>query len=268
MRQKIALLIITLSYSLLGQNIEEINLSDLFSDMKGTFVLLYPAGDSLLVYNKERMQTAFLPASTFKIPNTVIGLEEGILKDDDTIIEWDSNEVSWKNRWPESWKKGQTLESAFKNSVVPYYQRLAKIIGEKRMQKWLDHFNYGNKNIGGGIDQFWLDGKIRISPLEQVNFLHKLFGGDFEVSDSTLATLIRIMKLKQSGDYMIYGKTGTAALTEKVYLAWLVGFLEKENQKYFYALNIEGETVWQNWPPGKRVELLEEIMEKIKRLKD
>jgi beta-lactamase class D len=98
--------------------IEEIDLSSLFPEMEGTFVLLDTGNNSLTVYNPSRMKEAFLPASTFKIPNTVIGLEEGILKDDDNKTEWDSLEVQWKSRWPQSWKKGQTLESAFRNSVV------------------------------------------------------------------------------------------------------------------------------------------------------
>jgi beta-lactamase class D len=263
MFRKILLLVSIISSVALTQSIKEVDLSDLFSDMDGTFIMFYPGEDSLVIYNMERVNKAFLPASTFKIPNTVIGLEEGILRDDDTVIEWDSNEVSWENRWPEGWKEGQTLESAFRNSVVPYYQRLAKRIGEERMQKWLNHFNYGNKNIGGGIDQFWLNGEIRISPMEQVYFLNRLFRGDFRVSDSTLKTLHRIMNIKHSEEFNIFGKTGTAALSDKVYLAWLVGFIEKEELRIYYALNIEGETVWQNWPPHKRVDLVEKIVKTV-----
>jgi beta-lactamase class D len=259
----ILLLITSASYaqSIDTLKIREVNLSELFKGMKGTFVLLDKNSNTLIVHDTSRMKEAFLPASTFKIPNTVIGLEEGILKDDSTvIITWDSAEVSWKSRWPESWKKAQTLESAFRNSVVWYYQRLAKIIGADRMQKYLNRFDYGNKNIGGGIDQFWLDGDIRISPIGQIIFLDKLFNGDFEVRESTLKTLYRIMKLKQTEEYTIFGKTGTATLTDEVYLGWLVGFIEKNDSRYYYALNIEGDTVWEEWPPHKRVELLEKIL--------
>jgi beta-lactamase class D len=242
---------------------KDVNLSELFSGIEGTFVMLDSGSDTLFVYNRERVQRSFLPASTFKIPNSVIALETGIVKDDDTIVEWDSLEVPWKSRWPLHWKKGQTLESAFKNSIVWYYQRLAQRIGEERMQDYLNKFNYGNKNMGGGIDHFWLEGEIRISPLGQIRFLDNLFSDQYDISATTLNTLKRIMNIKQTDNYTIYGKTGTASVTSTRYLGWLVGFIEKEQKIYYYALNIEGETVWQQWPPHKRVELLEDILERI-----
>jgi beta-lactamase class D len=45
------------------------------------------------------------------------------------------------------------------------------------MQTWLERFDYGNRNIAGGQDMFWLDGDLRISALKQVLFLEKLASG-------------------------------------------------------------------------------------------
>jgi beta-lactamase class D len=241
-------------------SIKEISLDEHFRNMEGTFIILDTASGVLLVHNKERMEQSFLPASTFKIPNTVIGLEEGIISDDNIKTEWDSLDVQWKPRWPETWKQGQTLESAFRNSVVWYYQSLAKKIGPDRMIKYLEKFNYGNKDISEGIDHFWLSGTFRISPVEQVMFLKRLFNGEFGISGGTLQILTRIMELKRSDGYVIYGKTGTAALTDKRYLAWLTGFIESSGKRYYYALNIEGDNVWEEWPPQKRVNLIENIL--------
>ena len=41
---------------------------------------------------------------------------------------------------------------------------------QERMQKYVDLFEYGNRNIGGGIDQFWLTGDLRIDPVPAGRF--------------------------------------------------------------------------------------------------
>src|SRR5690606_26270393 len=133
-------------------------------------------------------QTRFLPASTFKIPNSLIALETGIASGADFALAWDSTAVPPQPWWPDAWRQPeQTLRSAFQHSVVWYYQELARRIGEERMATYVAQFDYGNHDIGGGIDQFWLDGALRISPMEQVAFLQRFYQGDLGISDSTTA---------------------------------------------------------------------------------
>ncbi|MFM7300510.1 MAG: penicillin-binding transpeptidase domain-containing protein [Crocinitomicaceae bacterium] len=120
-------------------------------------------------YNEKQLKTRYSPASTFKIPNSIIGLQTREVKSIDEIWNWDS--IVRQN---EHWNKDHSMSLAFKNSTVWYYQKLAKIIGKKRMTHYLNKFNYGNQQIGDSVHQFWLNGNLLVSPLEQLSFLHKL----------------------------------------------------------------------------------------------
>ena len=132
----------------------------------GTFVG-YKVDDYLVIASdKDRSGEAMLPASTFKIPNSVIALETGVVGDPDKdIFKWDG-----VVRSIEAWNRDHTMRSAIAASAVPVYQEIARRIGAERMQKFVDLFEYGNRDIGGGIDQFWLTGNLRIDPVQQVDF--------------------------------------------------------------------------------------------------
>ena len=144
----------------------------------GTFVG-YKVDDYLIVASdKNRSGEAMLPASTFKIPNSLIALETGVVADTDKeVFKWDG-----VKRSIEPWNKDHTMRSAFAASAVPVYQDIARRIGAERMQKYLDLFEYGNRDIGGGIDQFWLTGDLRIDPMQQVDFVDRLRRGVLPVS--------------------------------------------------------------------------------------
>ncbi len=119
-----------------------------------------------------------MPASTFKIPNSIIALETGVVEDPDKdIFKWDG-----VKRSIEAWNKDHTLRSAIAVSAVPVYQEIARRIGPERMQKYVDLMDYGNRDIGGGIDQFWLTGNLRIDPMQQIDFLDRLHRGVLPVS--------------------------------------------------------------------------------------
>ena len=139
----------------------------------GTFVG-YKVDDYLVIASdKDRSGEAKLPASTFKIPNSVIALETGVVGDPDKdVFKWDG-----VTRSIEAWNNDHTMRSAIAVSAVPVYQEIARRIGAERMQKYVDLFEYGNRDIGGGIDQFWLTGNLRIDPVQQVDFVDRLRRG-------------------------------------------------------------------------------------------
>src|SRR3982074_2875616 len=140
---------------------------------EGTFVG-YKVDDYLIIASdKIRSGEAKLPASTFKIPNSIIALETGVVADPDKdVFKWDG-----VTRSIEAWNKDHTLRSAIAASAVPVYQEIARRIGAERMQKYVDQLDYGNRDIGGGIDQFWLTGNMRIDPVQQVDFVDRLRRG-------------------------------------------------------------------------------------------
>ncbi len=201
--------------------------------INGCFTIYDLKNDTKLSFNEERLDSAFLPASTFKIINSMIALETGVIKDENEIIKWDSID-----RGNDNWNRDQNLESGLKYSAVWFYQELARRIGEERMKYWVEASDYGNKNINGGIDVFWLRGDIRISSNQQIDFLKKLYFNQLPFSQKNQEIVKRIMIVDQTADYTIRAKTGWAARIDNQ-IGWYVGYLEKGENVYFFTVNID-----------------------------
>src|SRR5439155_11470393 len=177
-----------------------------------------------------------LPASTFKVPNSLIALETGVVADPDgDVFKWDG-----VKRSIEAWNQDHTLRSAIAASAVPVYQEIARRIGPERMQKYVDLFEYGNRNIGGGIDQFWLTGELRIDPVQQVDFVDRLRRGVLPISNRSQELVRDILPVTKSGDSIIRAKSGlVGAETGHPSLGWLVGWAEKGSAQTVFALNLD-----------------------------
>ena len=202
----------------------------------GTFVG-YKVDDYLIIASdKDRSGEAKLPASTFKIPNSLIALETGVVEDPDKdVFKWDG-----VTRSIEAWNKDHSLRSAIAASAVPVYQEIARRIGAARMQKYLDLFEYGNRDIGGGIDQFWLTGNLRIDPVQQVDFVDRLRRGGLPVSKRSQELVRDILPVTRVGDAIIRAKTGlSGAELGKPSLGWLVGWAENGGAQTVFALNMD-----------------------------
>jgi beta-lactamase class D len=202
----------------------------------GTFVG-YKVDDYLIIASdKDRSGEAKLPASTFKIPNSLIALETGVVEDPDKdVFKWDG-----VVRSIEGWNRDHTLRSAIAASAVPVYQEIARRIGAERMQKYVDLFEYGNRDIGGGIDQFWLTGNMRIDPVQQVDFVDRLRRGALPVSKRSQELVRDILPVTKAGDSIIRAKTGLlGAELGKPSLGWVVGWAEKGAAQTVFALNMD-----------------------------
>jgi beta-lactamase class D len=237
-----------------------IDLGALFPQAEATFVALDTETGETFVHNEKRAATGFLPASTFKIPNTLIAIETHALIDPYASVPWDKAAAPRQAWWPESWTRPQTLPTAFADSVVWYYQRLAREIGPEQMQDWLHRFEYGNESIGGGIDRFWLSGDLRISALEQVGFLERLRSGRLPVRGPNRRLLQKMMQIGRIGEYEIAGKTGTATLAQGRDLAWLVGYADRKGKVWVYAMNLEGKAVAASWPRDRRAKTIADAL--------
>lgn len=206
--------------------------------IEGTFVLLDAQTGRILRSDPERARTRFLPASTFKIPNTLIALETGVASGPEFALSWNSKVAPRETWWPESWARDHTLRTALPASVVWFYQEIARRIGPDRMQSWLKRFDYGNQDISGGIDRFWLDGGLRISPDEQVDFLRRFYFGKLPVSERSTRIVKDLLVLEETPGWRLSGKTGWAG-TVRPQIGWLVGYLERGKDVYVFATNIE-----------------------------
>ena len=206
------------------------------AETAGTFVG-YKTDDYLVIASdKDRSGEAKLPASTFKIPNSVIALETGVVGDPDKdVFKWDG-----VVRSIEAWNRDHTLRSAIAASAVPVYQEIARRIGAERMQKYLDLFDYGNRDIGGGIDQFWLTGNLRIDPVQQVDFVDRLRRGVLPVSPRSQQLVRDILPVTKTGDSVIRAKSGLlGAERGQPSLGWMVGWAEKGDARTVFALNMD-----------------------------
>lgn len=201
-------------------------------DLKGSFVMYDMTADKYVIYDSVRCSTRFTPASTFKLPNSIIGLETGIIADEYFVIKWDST----KSR--ETCNHDMTLKDAIKYSCVWYYKELARRVGAEKMQEMLNNFNYGNKDISNGVDKFWLEGSLKISQLEQIEFLKKLYKYQLPVSKRSIDILKNIIVLDSNSNYIMRGKTGWG-FENNTDIGWLVGWIEKAGNAYFYAINVE-----------------------------
>jgi beta-lactamase class D len=208
-------------------------LAKYFDGQPGTLVLYDLKHDQTLRYNPDRAAQRFLPASTFKILNSLISLETGVIPDEDTVIKWDGTRYDIP-----AWNQDHTLRTAIANSVVWYYQELARRVGQERMQKYVDTVGYGNHDITGNIDSFWLDGALRISADEQVAFLKRLVQNDLPFSARNLQIVKDILVLEKTSLSQLSGKTGTQ-LRVKPGVNWFVGYVEKGDEVYIFATNLE-----------------------------
>jgi beta-lactamase class D len=197
-------------------------------NVEGSFVLYDLQADKYVFYNQDQYEQIFSPASTFKICNSLIGLETGVIKDEHFVIQWDSvirNPV---------WDKDHDLKTAFANSTVWYYQELARRVGGEKIKHWLDKVYYGNADTSGGIDQFWLTGGLRISPKQQIDFLKRLHDNQLPFSKRSVDIVKNIMITKDTFDYVIRGKTGWGGHGNQD-IGWYVGYIETKDNVYYFA---------------------------------
>ena len=199
----------------------------------GSFALYDLNNDSYLFCNEAQFKQPFSPASTFKICNSLIGLETGVIKDENFVIKWDGVVRSVPD-----WNKDQDMREAFKNSTVPYYQELARRVGGKRMKYWLDKAKYGNADTSGGIDRFWLNGGLRVTPEQQIKFLVRLFKKDLPFSERSMDIAKRIMIAQDTTGYVLRAKTGMSDQENRI-VGWYVGYLETATGTYFFATCVQ-----------------------------
>lgn len=202
-------------------------------EVEGCFVLYSAGGDPLVRLHPERADRRYVPASTFKILNSLIALETGVLEDEHQVIPWDG-----KKRWLEKWNRDMDLADAYALSAVWFYQEVARRVGLERMARWVSAAGYGNARIGGQVDTFWLEGPLMISPEEQIVFLRRLHRGDLPFSERSMRIVREIMLLEQGPGYAVRGKTGWARRRGR-HTGWIVGWVEREGDPRFFALNIE-----------------------------
>ena len=199
-------------------------------NVEGSFTMLNNSDGKITVYNMAMDTARFLPASTFKIVNSLIGLETGVITDENMTIPWDGVKRSQSD-----WNKTMDMKEAFKVSNVPYYQEVARRIGKDTMQHWLDTLSYGNKQIGEHVDSFWLNNNLKVSPDEQLGLLKKLYFDQLPFRKSVQQTLRNVMLQEDNTAYKLSYKTGWGFDEQDHAIGWLAGWIEENSHVYFFV---------------------------------
>ncbi len=201
----------------------------------GTFVMLDPESDTLHGWNEARAKQRYIPASTFKIPNALIGLHVGAVANVEEVLPYGGEPQRLKQ-----WEKDMNLREAIVVSNVPVYRELARRIGLERMRAAVKTLGYGNAEIGEVVDRFWLDGPLKISAMEQVQFLHRLTSGQLPMQDKAVRAVIEITPLEKGEKHALHGKTGWHWPGDGgQQIGWWVGWIERGGKVYPFALNID-----------------------------
>ncbi len=218
------------------------DISKSFDGREGALVLIDCTSGESRRFNPDLWATKLPPCSTFKIWNTAIGLETGLLTDaDQPFWKWDGVERSIQ-----PWNQDLTLRQAYAASCVPGYQALACEIGSARMNEWLKRLDYGDLNTSSGIDVFWLPAPGRVSLLisadEQAALMKRLVAGDVPFSPKTFAALKDIMLAKTMDHCRIYGKTGTSGAVEagRKETGWFVSYVVSGKTTLAFACVLTG----------------------------
>lgn len=217
-----------------------VDYSEYFQGISGCAVLYDASSNTYSYYNKENCENEVSPLSTFKIVSTLAGLENNVLENEETTMEYSGT------KYPvAAWNSNLTLEEAFENSCVWYFREVVDTVGQENIQSMLAELQYGNRNIsewnGSNVNSlpelngFWLESSLKISLFQQINVLNYIFSRENNFSPESIETLKHIMLLSEVENGSLYGKTGTGTNGE----AWFIGFIEKNGNKTYFAIYLE-----------------------------
>ena len=223
--------------------------------LDGTFVLYEPETETLVTVNDERARQRFVPASTFKIANSLIALESGAVTSVDEVLPYGGEPQPF-----ERWERDMSMREAIAMSNVAIYREVARRIGLERMTEMLTELDYGNRDPGTVVDRFWLDGPLAISAVEEAQFLARLARSELPLSTETQAAVREIVLLEEKDGAKLYGKTGWDFADGGGGLGWFVGWVERDGKVHAFALNMD---MKDNEQAALRIPLAKKYLEEM-----
>jgi beta-lactamase class D len=160
-------------------------------------ILVYDTDNKTFLLKEGSCDQPISPASTFKIPLSLIGYDSGYLTDTDLP------ELPFRADYPASLASHKHDTSPaywMKNSVVWYPQLMTEWLGIKRLSHYVEAFDYGNKDLSGdpgkhnGLTRAWLGSSLKITPLQQLSFLQKLLDRDLPVKEEAYEYTEQLLK--------------------------------------------------------------------------
>lgn len=203
------------------------------SEGDGTFVVFDPSADRRLVHDTSRARSRFIPASTFEIVLALVGIELAIIADGDERFAWDG-----KPKPRLEWERDQTLATAMQCNAAWVFQSVARRIGREWMGEWIERLDYGNGDMHGGLDLFWLQGALRVSAMEQLEFVRRLALGELPMTQRAQRLVRASLVRERNQDYTLFAKGG-AARGGKGPVTWWIGWVERKGRPTaYFAMNV------------------------------
>lgn len=226
-------------------DISEADWSDYFHGLSGSAVIYVPSQNKYMVYNKELSEIQRSPCSTFKIISSLFGIENDVIKEEDSLRKW-----SGEDFWNEKWNRDIDFKDAFQASCIWYFREVTDELGQDTVQEQLDLLDYGNCDISDweghlnnsnnnpALKGFWVESSLKISPKEQTEVMERIFGENTVYSPKTLNMLKDAMLVTDSdtSGLKIYGKTGMGKSSGVTVDAWYTGFSEIEEEKVYFCI--------------------------------
>jgi beta-lactamase class D len=216
-------------------------------EVPGTFVLFEPALDRYSILDAGRAKQRFLPAATFDLASAIVGLEVGAIACETEVFPWDGNP-----RFRVALERDHTLSTAMRDNADWMFQEAARRTGKARMREWLERLEYGNRDLAGGVDLFWLQGGLRVSALEHVEFLHRLAESRLPATHRAQRLVRNAMVVEKTREYALYAKWGSSGRTREP-VDWWMGWIERKGRpQAYFAMNLAPH---QRMRPGECIEV-------------
>ncbi|MFJ6263458.1 BlaR1 family beta-lactam sensor/signal transducer [Lysinibacillus xylanilyticus] len=214
------------------------DLHQFFNGYEGSFVLYDSSAKQYRIYNDEKSTLRVSPDSTYKIYSALFALESNVISPEESTLSWDGTEYPY-----DAWNMDQDVASALQKSVNWYFQELDRRKGFETIQSNLQDINYGNSNVSGGLDEFWNESSLKISPVEQVQLLQAFYNNQLGYKEMNIQAVKDALYLEKNEEARLSGKTGTGTVNGKNINGWFIGYVETKNNTYFFATNIQNEDV-------------------------
>lgn len=219
-----------------AETVERDDLLSVFREkgLTGCFALVDAQTGRRTLVGAARSRQRFVPASTFKIPNSLIAFETGVVRDADEVLPYGGGPVAVP-----AWGRDMSLREAMPISNVPIFQEVARRVGLARYRDWLARLDYGNRDPGTVVDRFWLDGPLRISALEEAAFNARLGTRALPASQRAQTLVHDIIRIESRGGATLHAKTGWYVQRGQTSIGWWSGWVERSSQIRAFTLNMD-----------------------------
>ncbi|WHY85876.1 BlaR1 family beta-lactam sensor/signal transducer [Neobacillus novalis] len=221
-------------YQFNGKNAVYEDLSAYFKGYEGSFVLFDSSKNQYQIYNREMSEQRISPDSTYKIYSALFALESNVISANNNKQVWDGKIYPF----PE-WNQNQNLATALSRSVNWYFQNTDREVGRKLLQDYFHEIKYGNEDLSGNLESYWLESSLKISPIEQVQLLYQLEENQLGFKAENIKAVKKALLIGEQKNGRLYGKTGTGMINGKNVNGWFIGFVDKGDDRFYFAINIQ-----------------------------